>query len=198
MSQTKVLTSSIDLGSGRTLETKLLDIINANDYGAASSATATANTAAINAAITAAAAAGCGYVAVNSNISYTESSLAMVDGVVLQIHTSNGVVIFLSKDHGSSPIAKGGIAFKSQNHTGIMLRAVDLGVSGDPLLQIVDLTTGDTGAIHSNFIEMDERTAPATPSGNKMRLYCRDNGSGKTQLVVQFPTGAVQVVATEP
>ena len=30
------------------------------------------------------------------------------------------------------------------------------------------------------------------------RLFCRDNGSGKSQLCVIFATGAIQVVATEP
>jgi hypothetical protein len=29
-------------------------------------------------------------------------------------------------------------------------------------------------------------------------LYAKDNGSGKTQLVVRFASGAVQVLATEP
>ena len=31
-----------------------------------------------------------------------------------------------------------------------------------------------------------------------LRLACLDNGSGKMQLVVQFPSGGVQVLATEP
>lgn len=39
---------------------------------------------------------------------------------------------------------------------------------------------------------------PAAPAANHGVLYFRDNGSGKTQLVARFPTGAVQVVATEP
>ena len=43
-----------------------------------------------------------------------------------------------------------------------------------------------------------EQTDPAAPAANGATLYCRDNGSGKTQLCVRFPTGAVQVLATEP
>jgi hypothetical protein len=39
---------------------------------------------------------------------------------------------------------------------------------------------------------------PAAPSTNNARLYVRDNGAGKTQLVVRFPTGAIQIIATEP
>ncbi len=38
----------------------------------------------------------------------------------------------------------------------------------------------------------------AAPAANGARLYTRDNGSGKTQLVVRFNTGPVVVIATEP
>jgi nitrous oxidase accessory protein NosD len=50
----------------------------------------------------------------------------------------------------------------------------------------------------SSLLEGAERTDPAAPAANKGRLYFRDNGSGKTQLVVRFNTGAIQVIATEP
>jgi hypothetical protein len=50
-----------------------------------------------------------------------------------------------------------------------------------------------------DYVEMPERGSdPAAPASNNARLYVRDNGAGKTQLVARFPTGAVQVVATEP
>ena len=39
--------------------------------------------------------------------------------------------------------------------------------------------------------------APPAP-GIGARLFSRDNGAGKVQLCVQFPTGALQVIATEP
>ena len=39
---------------------------------------------------------------------------------------------------------------------------------------------------------------PSNPPPNEARLFARDNGAGKTQLCVRFPTGAVQVIATEP
>lgn len=47
-------------------------------------------------------------------------------------------------------------------------------------------------------MDMVEQTAPAAPAANTARLYAVDNGAGKTQLVVVFPTGAAQVLATEP
>ena len=39
---------------------------------------------------------------------------------------------------------------------------------------------------------------PANTPANTAKLFVRDNGSGKTQLCVIFPTGAVQTIATEP
>jgi hypothetical protein len=45
---------------------------------------------------------------------------------------------------------------------------------------------------------MAERSDPAAPAANHGVAYFKDNGAGKTQFVVRFPTGAVQVVATEP
>ena len=38
----------------------------------------------------------------------------------------------------------------------------------------------------------------AAPAANGARLYVRDNGRGKTQLVVRFNTGQVVVLATQP
>lgn len=50
----------------------------------------------------------------------------------------------------------------------------------------------------SGYMEGSEIADPAAPSANSGRAYFRDNGAGKTQFVVRFPTGAVQVLATEP
>lgn len=40
-------------------------------------------------------------------------------------------------------------------------------------------------------------TDPTAPTSGGL-VYVKDNGSGKTQLAVRFPTGAVQILATEP
>lgn len=48
------------------------------------------------------------------------------------------------------------------------------------------------------YVEFREVADPAAPAANRARLFARDNGAGKTQLCVRFPTGAVQVLATEP
>jgi hypothetical protein len=47
-------------------------------------------------------------------------------------------------------------------------------------------------------IGLTEITDPSAPATNNAAVYVRDNGSGKTQLVVRFPTGAIQVISTEP
>jgi hypothetical protein len=49
-----------------------------------------------------------------------------------------------------------------------------------------------------DYIEVTEIGAdPAAPAATKARLYTKDN-AGKVNLVVRFPTGAVQLVAAEP
>ena len=47
-------------------------------------------------------------------------------------------------------------------------------------------------------IEMKKLTSLGTAPANTLRFACRDNGSGKMQLVAQFPSGALQIIATEP
>jgi hypothetical protein len=51
------------------------------------------------------------------------------------------------------------------------------------------------GEVH---IEMGEITAPSAPAANAVRLFARDNGSGKTQLVALFASGSAIVIATQP
>jgi hypothetical protein len=49
----------------------------------------------------------------------------------------------------------------------------------------------------SQYLDVSEMLAPANPATNIARLFVRDDGAGKTQLCVIFPTGAVQVIKTE-
>jgi len=72
----------------------------------------------------------------------------------------------------------GGIELYTQNGSGVGLKASD---GGEP-----------------PYLTFQERTDPGVPSTNYARLYAKDNGAGKTQIVVQFATGVVQVIATEP
>jgi hypothetical protein len=51
----------------------------------------------------------------------------------------------------------------------------------------------------SGYIQVVEQSSsPAAGSANSARIYAKDNGSGKTQLIVRFASGAEQVLATEP
>ena len=43
-----------------------------------------------------------------------------------------------------------------------------------------------------------ERASPSAPAANTGAVFMQDNGAGKTQLIALFPTGAAQVIATEP
>jgi hypothetical protein len=56
--------------------------------------------------------------------------------------------------------------------------------------------TGNAGL--AGYIDIDETVGVPTPLPNFARLYAKDNGAGKTELAVQFSTGAVQIIATEP
>lgn len=51
--------------------------------------------------------------------------------------------------------------------------------------------------LNNGFIQMTKITPPVPPDPNQMRLYARDNGQGKTQLVVAFSTGSPIVLATQ-
>jgi hypothetical protein len=49
------------------------------------------------------------------------------------------------------------------------------------------------------FLGLREQSSdPVAPAANDARVFCKDNGAGKTQLCVRFNTGAVVVIATEP
>jgi hypothetical protein len=47
-------------------------------------------------------------------------------------------------------------------------------------------------------LTLQEMTAPAAPASNCCVIYAEDNGSGKTRLMVRFPSGAAQQIAIEP
>jgi hypothetical protein len=67
----------------------------------------------------------------------------------------------------------------------------------NPGVDVVGLDASGNAAIRG-YLQGSEMSDPAAPAANSGRLYFRDNGAGKTQLVVRFPTGAVQIIATEP
>jgi hypothetical protein len=64
--------------------------------------------------------------------------------------------------------------------------------------ELIDIDNDGNLLLNAGHQQFWEISDPAAPGANRARVYARDNGSGKTQLVVRFPTGAVQVIATEP
>lgn len=50
----------------------------------------------------------------------------------------------------------------------------------------------------AGMVVLGEISDPGNGSADTVRVYARDNGAGKTQLVAVFSSGAVQVVATQP
>lgn len=70
---------------------------------------------------------------------------------------------------------------------------VAIGRADTALLKLVNAPANEGAGI-----EFTEMSAPAAGASNSARVFCRDNGSGKTQLCVRFATGAIQVIATEP
>lgn len=70
--------------------------------------------------------------------------------------------------------------------------------TGRFLATVVPGRAGPAGLELVAYFEADEIPDQMAPPVNAGRLYFRDNGAGKTQLVVRFPTGAIQILATEP
>lgn len=68
----------------------------------------------------------------------------------------------------------------------------------DPQNSKVEITESliMTGA-HGGMIQFPKMTAPSNGPANTGRLFLRDNGSGKMQLCVIFPSGAFQQIALE-
>ena len=62
----------------------------------------------------------------------------------------------------------------------------------------VEFASGATPVIFNGAQDFVEMTAPAAPAANSVRIYAVDNGSGKTQLMARFATGAAQQIAIEP
>lgn len=73
---------------------------------------------------------------------------------------------------------------------------VQLGLAGGALNGVHLGTT--TSAVTAGALSMDELGVdPTVPSSNMAYVYAKDNGSGKTQLLVRFSSGAGIVLATQ-
>ena len=114
------------------------------------------------------------------------------EAIVRGIITGDTVARFAIQSDGELQWGPGGGAARDTTLERITANQLVLG-TGD------SLTIGDATHAGGNYIQFFEQTAdpPAAPA-NGARLFAKDNGAGKTQLVVRFATGAVQVIVTEP
>jgi hypothetical protein len=157
-----------------------------------------------------------GYQALLSNTS--GGSNVAVGTNALQINTAGGSLVAVglnalqSNTTGSNSVAVGLSALVSNltgsNNIGIGYQAGDAITTGSTNIVIghdidVDSATGSNqinigDRYYHNRMRLVETTDPAAPAADNAIIFVRDNGSGKTQLCVRFPTGAVQVISTEP
>lgn len=103
-------------------------------------------------------------------------------GTDFSIRMQNG-----SLKQGSSTIT----AWGSSNAAGSMDTALARSAAG-----IVKFTNASTGA---GMIQLQEvASAPSAPAADNVIIYAIDNGSGKTQLMALFSSGAAQEIAIAP
>lgn len=72
-------------------------------------------------------------------------------------------------------------------------------ITGGGLVGIANTSPATRLDIADGALQMMEMSAPSAGTSGSARVFCRDSGtSGKSQLCVQFGSGALQVLATEP
>ncbi len=107
-------------------------------------------------------------------------------GAIIPGHVSIGPLVFTNNITGAlDVIVNGGEAGSSVSMVGIGSPEVYGGVAWSNIIG---------GRTYGSELATD----PAAPAANVGVHYYRDNGAGKTQFCVRFPTGAIQVLATEP
>lgn len=85
---------------------------------------------------------------------------------------------------------------------GLVAKSGSQTISGDKTFSGTNTFSGavslSSSASTSSYLDFSEISDPDAPGSNTARIYARDNGSGKTQICVRFPTGSSVVIATEP
>lgn len=121
----------------------------------------------------------------------------------LQIGPSDGLNLaadnneIMARNNGAASTlnlnADGGLVTINNNNDDL-----GLDVNGPIEATNITLTDANFAVTLPGIIEFTERGDAGAPAANKGRLYLRDNGAGKTQLVIRFNSGAIQVIATQP
>lgn len=85
------------------------------------------------------------------------------------------------------------------NSAGTGMEFATTSAAYDNLTGIGTIATQALSAIQlTGGIQAIEIATPSAPPTNSGLVFFADNGAGKTQLQVRFPTGVIQVLATEP
>jgi hypothetical protein len=101
--------------------------------------------------------------------------------------SDEGVAVYAESSGGTGAYAFGRVA--------VLANGRDVGI---------DARGGDLAAIFrdpvrfTSFLEIESVLEPETPNPDRTRMFTRVNGSSKIEVCVKFPSGAVQVIATEP
>ena len=76
---------------------------------------------------------------------------------------------------------------------------VNIGASGVSYVWVTATEIRIAGLldVSANHMRFGEKTAPTTPAANAAHLWLQDNGAGKSQLMIQFATGAAIAIATQ-
>jgi len=139
----------------------------------------------------------------------TFRAIQLGGGTALRAEAGNGRAVMAVASHGGT-----GVFAYSPNHNGVFARSPNgTAISGASTHGVGVFAYGDTALLCSGapqaarfigpvrmqgFQDLDAVFQPPAPLAGRVRLFALNDGSGKGKLCVRFPTGAVQVIATEP
>jgi hypothetical protein len=106
-------------------------------------------------------------------------------------------------DLAPSTVAAGGVHFGADTNlyrAGANVLRTDDALSVIGSLNSSSLGTGNAtvAQLGAQSLSFGENTDLFLPTANTVQLFARDNGSGKTQIRAQWPTGGEVVLFTEP
>lgn len=130
-------------------------------------------------------------------LQWTGSAWAQVSSSSPQMLMSAGQILFQAIGDTHPRLTVGELAGGGVVEWGGGSAPVDVRISRTAA-GLLGFTLGRFDTLPANRMTLPETTAPAAPAANNCVVFARDNGGGKTQLCVRFPTGAIQVLSTEP
>jgi len=150
-------------------------------------------------------ASGDSFQIVNGDLQFGTNSKSILDnaGAVMLTFTQGGTpsvayTVVKNNSTGNNPSVLGA----GETNTGLDLSSSGTGAirffsgAGGTFLGQFSGGSSNLALGASVHLEMREMSTPSTPSTDRGRIYLKDNGAGKTQLIVMFSDGAEIVLAT--